>query len=49
MAHHHHHNHGHAEPVSIAPSILRLSAAERLMAVSVLIAALWLAVYWVMR
>ena len=48
---HHHHGHaGHAHPAaSIAPSILRLSAAERLAAVSVLIALLWAAVYWVMR
>ncbi len=45
----HHHDHSHAEPVSIAPSILRLSVPERLMAVSVLIALLWAAVFWVMR
>ena len=53
MADHHHHHHGHAghahPPVSISPSILRLSVVERLMAVSVLIALLWAAVYWVMR
>jgi hypothetical protein len=46
--HHHHPGRGHP-PASVAPSILRLSAPERLMAVSVLIAALWAAVYWVMR
>jgi len=37
-----------ADPVSIAPSILRLSAIERIAAVSVVIAALWGAVYWAM-
>ena len=44
-----HHHHNHAEAVSVSPSILRLSAAERLLAVSVLIALLWAAVFWVMR
>jgi hypothetical protein len=49
-SHHHHHHAGHTHPPAVVSlSILRLSAAERLMAVSVLIAALWAAVYWVMR
>jgi hypothetical protein len=38
----------HAEPVSIAPSILRLSATQRIAAVGVVIAALWAAVFWAM-
>jgi hypothetical protein len=52
MSHDHHHHpagHHHAEPVSIAPSILRLSVLERLAAVSIVIALLWAAVYWAMR
>ncbi|HLN08395.1 MAG TPA: hypothetical protein VK281_05485 [Xanthobacteraceae bacterium] len=36
----------HAEPVSVSPSILRMSAVERIGAVAVVIAALWAAVYW---
>jgi hypothetical protein len=35
-----------AEPVSVSPSILRMSAVERLGAVAVVIAALWAAVHW---
>jgi hypothetical protein len=46
---HHSHPEGHRHhPVSVFPSILRLSAWERLAAVAVLIAALWAAVYWAM-
>jgi hypothetical protein len=45
------HGHHHAAeerhpPASIAPSILRMSAAERLAVVAVVIAALWGTVYW---
>jgi len=42
------HSHGDAphEPATISPSILRLSAWERLAAVAVLIAILWGAVHW---
>ena len=49
--HHHHHHHPHSPhpPASIAPSILRLSAAQRLAAVSVLIVAIWAAVYGAMH
>jgi len=46
---HHHHHPGHAHPSPrIAPSLLRLSAAERVAAVAVLIALLWGAVAWAM-
>jgi hypothetical protein len=42
------HSHGDAphEPATVALSILRLSAWERLAAAAVLIALLWGAVYW---
>jgi hypothetical protein len=44
-----HHHPGRAHPpATVSPSILRLSAFERLAAVSVLIAALWGAVIWAM-
>jgi hypothetical protein len=47
--HHHHHHPGRAHPpASVAPSILRLSALERLAMVTVVIAALWGAVFWAM-
>ena len=48
--HHHHHHHpgeGHP-PASISPSILRLSAVERLAAAAVLIVLIWAAVFWAM-
>jgi len=38
--------HHRASPVRVAPSILRLSAGERLAAVLLVVAALWAAVYW---
>jgi hypothetical protein len=43
------HSHGDAphEPATISPSILRLSAWQRLAGVAVVIAVLWGAVYWV--
>jgi hypothetical protein len=43
------HSHGDAphEPATIAPSILRLSAWQRLAGAAVVIAVLWGAVYWV--
>jgi len=42
------HSHGDAphEPATISPSILRMSAWERLAAVAVVIAMLWAAMYW---
>jgi len=49
MEPHHHHHPGHAHPpATVSPSILRLSALERLAAVAVLIVALWGAVIWAM-
>lgn len=49
MEPHHHHHPGHAHPpASVSPSILRLSALERLAAVAILIAVLWGAVFWAM-
>ena len=49
-AHHHHHHPGHVHPpASVHPSILRLSALERLAPTAVAIAALWLAVFWAMQ
>jgi hypothetical protein len=44
---HHHHDPDHAHPsADVAPSLLRLSAAERLAGAAVLIAFLWGAVFW---
>ena len=48
VAHHHHHPGQAHPPATISPSILRLSAAERLAAVAVLIALIWGAVIWAM-
>jgi hypothetical protein len=45
--HHHHPGHGHP-PAAISPSLLRLSAAERLAGVAVVVALLWGAVLWAM-
>lgn len=48
----HHRRQTHAprapEPVSVGPSILRLSVAQRLGLAGALIAALWAGVYWVL-
>jgi hypothetical protein len=44
---HHSHPVGHRhEPASVGPSILRLSALQRVAAVAVVLAGLWAAVYW---
>ena len=46
-AHHHHHpGHIHPPPARISPSILRASAAQRLLAAGVCAVLLWLAVFW---
>ncbi len=46
---HHHHQPGHVHPSpQVAPSLLRLSAAQRLAAVAVVVALLWGAVIWAM-
>jgi hypothetical protein len=47
-AHHHHHPGQAHPPATVSPSILRLSALERLAAVAVVIVALWGAVFWAM-
>ena len=44
---HHHHAPG-AHPVTIPPSLLRLSAWQRLAFAAVIIACLWAAVFWAM-
>jgi len=46
--HHHHHPGRSHPPATVSPSILRLSALERLAAAAVLIVALWGAVLWAM-
>jgi hypothetical protein len=49
MEPHAHHHPGHSHPpATVSPSILRLSALERLAGVAVLIVALWGAVIWAM-
>jgi hypothetical protein len=46
-AHHHHHpGHAHPPPARMSPSILRASAAQRLLAAGVCAGLLWLAVFW---
>ena len=45
--HHHHPGEGHP-PASISPSILRLSAAQRLAAAGAVIAIIWAAAFWAM-
>ena len=47
---HHHHQEGHAHPPAKAhPSILRMSALERLGFAAVLIALIWASAFWAMR
>jgi hypothetical protein len=47
--HHHHHAPGHAHPpAALAPSILRLSAVQRLGIAGLLAVLIWAAVYWAM-
>jgi len=48
MTHHHHPAGRPHERASVSPSILRLSAGERLAGAAVLIAILWSAVFWAM-
>jgi hypothetical protein len=49
-AHHHHHHPGHVHPpAGVAPSILRLSALQRLGFAAGLIVLLWAAAFWAMR
>jgi hypothetical protein len=45
--HHHHHHPGHVHPpASVHPSILRLSARERVAVAVLMIAAMWGMVIW---
>jgi hypothetical protein len=47
--HHHHHAPGEGHPpATIAPSILRMGVAERLVAAGVAIVVIWAAVFWAM-
>ena len=46
--HHHHPGHGHP-PAAVSPSILRMSAAERLAIAAALIVLLWGVVLWAMK
>jgi hypothetical protein len=49
MSHHHHHDAGHGHPARTAPpSLLRLSAVERLVAALAIAGVLWAATWWVM-
>ncbi len=44
---HHHHDPGHAHPIAqVAPSLLRMSALERLAAAVCAALVLWAAVWW---
>jgi len=45
--HHHHPGEGHP-PATVAPSILRLSALQRLAAAGAMIGLIWVAVVWAM-
>ncbi len=46
MTHHHHHT-GEAHPVArVAPSLLRMSALERMAVAAIAAAVLWIAVGW---
>jgi hypothetical protein len=48
--HHHHHHPGHVHPpASVHPSILRLSALQRLGFAAGLIALVWVAAFWAMQ
>jgi hypothetical protein len=44
---HHHHEPGHAHPMArVAPSLLRMSALERIAVAMVVAGILWIAVWW---
>ncbi|MGO9703440.1 MAG: hypothetical protein ACLPX7_29755 [Xanthobacteraceae bacterium] len=48
MTHHHHGSTSHPSP-TITPSLLRLSASQRIAIAGVLIALIWAAVLWAVR
>jgi hypothetical protein len=46
---HHHHSAWHGHPArAVSPSLLRMSAAERLVAALAIAGVLWVAVWWIM-
>ncbi|NIK49211.1 hypothetical protein [Variibacter gotjawalensis] len=47
--HHHHHDHHHAPQIQALPSLLRLSAVQRLAAAGSLSVLIWLAIFWAMQ
>ena len=49
MTHHHHHGGAPHPSPTVSPSLLRLSALERLAGAGVLIALIWAAVFWATR
>jgi hypothetical protein len=49
MTHHHHHGGVPHPSPSLSPSLLRLSAAQRLAGAGVLIAVIWAAFFWAIR
>jgi hypothetical protein len=44
-----HHHHGGASPPAVSPSLLRVSAPQRLVVAGVLIALIWAAYFWATR
>jgi hypothetical protein len=48
MAHQHLHTHSHPHPVVISPSILRMSALQRLAIAAAVIVVIWTALFWAM-
>jgi hypothetical protein len=48
MAHQHPHTHNHPHPVVISPSILRMSALQRLAIAAGVIVVIWAALFWAM-
>jgi len=48
MIHHHHPGHVHP-PARLSPSILRASAAQRMLFVALCAAILWMAVFWAVQ
>jgi hypothetical protein len=49
MTHHHHHGGAPHPSPAVSPSLLRLSAAERLGGAGVLIALIWAAFFWALH
>jgi hypothetical protein len=47
--HHHHHDHPHAPQIQALPSLLRLSALQRVIMATAIAAVLWGAILWAIR